>query len=84
MKLCKSCKTEQPEENFGFSATVNGKTYRRHQCHSYQQARQNKRRQETSTWVAEFNKTLYRVRCGSADYRALKLRHLDPREAVRR
>ena len=80
MKLCKYCKTEQPEENFGVASIIDGKTYRRQKCRSCKQARQKERRQETYAWFAEYKKTLFCVKCGFADYRALEFHHLDPRQ----
>jgi hypothetical protein len=80
MKLCKYCKIEQPEENFGIAAIINGKTYRRHKCRACKQARQRERRQEVWARLAEYKKTLSCVRCGFADYRALDFHHLDPGE----
>src|SRR4051812_41560925 len=82
LKLCKYCRTEQPEEAFEVCRVVAGKVYRRLRCQRCKRAKTNERRTALRLWLDEYKKTLHCVRCGFADYRALEFHHEGSREKV--
>src|SRR5262245_45285863 len=75
MRLCKYCKTEQPEESFAVCSIVRGKVYRRLRCgHCFRKCAR-LRRAGLRQWLDQFKQTLCCERCGFQDYRALTFHH---------
>lgn len=80
MKTCKYCRNEYQEGDFEVAAVIRGKIYRRLKCKHCKRKRQNERRQQISSWLRDYKKTLSCERCGFSDYRALDFHHRDPNE----
>jgi hypothetical protein len=77
LRLCKYCKTKQPDDAFEICRVVGQKVYRRHKCKRCKYVRAMERRKELREWFRDHKKNLRCQRCSFADYRALVFHHSD-------
>jgi late competence protein required for DNA uptake (superfamily II DNA/RNA helicase) len=75
--ICKYCKSDLPEDQFGIANIINGKVYRRLKCKRCKQDRQNERRKAIREWLVEYKKTQKCARCPVSDHRVLQFHHTD-------